>query len=246
MLEPSTEVERLRRTYAGYRSSTTVQRRWSPENRGNQAILTERAEAVRALLARGGLLPLAGRRVLDVGCGSGDVLASLVDRGAQPRDLYGVDLCEENVARARAAYPAMAWQCGNGETLDFPSGFFGLVLSFTVFSSILDRAMARNVAAEIRRVLDRDGALVWYDFRYGNPYNRAVRGMSLAGVRALFPGWQAEMRSITVLPPLARRLGRATPLLYPALARVPPLRSHLVGLLRRPAAEHGTARAERR
>jgi len=39
---------------------------------------------------------------------------------------------------------------------------------------------------------------------------------------------------VTLLPPLARRLGPATPLAYPVLAALPPLRSHLIGLLRKP------------
>jgi hypothetical protein len=38
-----------------------------------------------------------------------------------------------------------------------------------------------------------------------------------------------------VLPPLVRRLGPLTAALYPALALAPPLRSHLMGLLRKTA-----------
>jgi hypothetical protein len=40
---------------------------------------------------------------------------------------------------------------------------------------------------------------------------------------------------MTVLPPIARRLGVTTPLLYPMLEAIPVLRSHLVGRLQRPA-----------
>ena len=50
----------------------------------------------------------------------------------------------------------------------------------------------------------------------------------------LFPSYRAEVRSLTVAPPLARRLGGATGTLYPLLARVPLVRSHLAGVLVKP------------
>ncbi|MEW6271971.1 MAG: class I SAM-dependent methyltransferase [Thermodesulfobacteriota bacterium] len=228
------EAARIRRVYDAYRGSRAVRRRWDPANAGNRAIHDERAAALREILQRGGFIPFAHRRVLDLGCGSGEVLASLEELGALPEDLYGVDLGEQEIEAARRRFPSMHWQVANAETLEFQPGSFALVLAFTVFSSVLDDAMARNLAAEIDRVLHRDGALLWYDFRYRNPYNRAVRGISPRRIAELFPGWTSELRSITVLPPLSRRLGRAAPVLYPLLARVRPLRTHLIGLLRKP------------
>ena len=75
---------------------------------------------------------------------------------------------------------------------------------------------------------------MWYDFRVGNPWNRHVRGMSRRHLRALFPGWRGTFRLVTLLPPLARRLHALTPVLYPVLAAVPPLRTHWAGLLECP------------
>ena len=48
------------------------------------------------------------------------------------------------------------------------------------------------------------------------------------------PGGMATLRLVTLLPPLARRLHALTPVLYPVLAAVPPLRTHWAGLLERP------------
>ena len=50
----------------------------------------------------------------------------------------------------------------------------------------------------------------------------------------LFPGWHARLQLVTLLPPLARRLGILTPVLYPVLATLRPLRTHWLGLLERP------------
>lgn len=232
---PDGEPERIRQAYLRYEADPVVRRRWDPTNAGTRAIHAERRQALREMLAGEGRLPLARQRVLDVGCGSGEVLASLVDDGAEPELLHGVDLRADAIEQARRAHPEMHWQCGNAERIELPSSSFDLVLAFTVFSSILDVAMGRNLAAEIARLLRPGGALVWYDFRYASPYNANVRAMTAARVTDLFPRWPSTMRALTVLPPLARRLGGLAPVFYPLLARVTPLRSHWLGLMRRPA-----------
>jgi SAM-dependent methyltransferase len=120
---------------------------------------------------------------------------------------------------------------------NFPSRTrsFDLVLAYTIFSSILDRVMAANVASEITRVLRPGGGIVWYDFRCDSPSNRNVRGIGADGVRRLFPELHGELASLTLLPPVVRRLGFLTPVAHRPLALVPPVRSHLLGLLVKPA-----------
>jgi hypothetical protein len=86
------------------------------------------------------------------------------------------------------------------------------------------------------RVLRPGGALLWYDVRYDSASNQNVRAVTESRLHQLFPGLTGEVRSVTVAPPVARRLGRLTPLAYPILARVDPLRSHLIALLRKPQA----------
>lgn len=231
---PDGEPERIRQAYLRYAADPAVRRRWDPANAGNRAIHAERRRALRELLAAEGRLPLARQRVLEVGCGSGEVLASLVTDGAQPDLLHGVDLRADAIEEARRAHPEMHWQCGNAERIDLPSSSFDVVLAFTVFSSILDDAMADNLAAEIGRLLRPGGIVVWYDFRVASPYNASVRAMTAARIATLFPGWPSTLRALTVLPPLVRRLGRAARVVYPLLARVPPLRTHWLGVIRRP------------
>ena len=62
-----------------------------------------------------------------------------------------------------------------------------------------------------------------------------MRGLSRATVKGLFPGFEPRLRTVTLLPPLARRLGPLTGAMYPALASVPWLRTHYVGLLTKPS-----------
>ena len=230
------EVQRLKQVYNVYRESQAIQAQWDESNLGNHAILRERQRAIRSLLSTHGFLPLTSCRVLEVGCGSGKVLASLLELGARPENLYGMDLLPERIAEAQKHYPDLQFQCANAEQLEFPNAHFDLVLLFTVFSSILDGQMACNVAHEVSRVLRPGGAVLWYDFRYNNPRNPNVRGMTKRHIETLFPDFHMRLRTITVLPLLARRLGRLTSVLYPVLAAIPPLRTHYLGLLVKPTA----------
>jgi hypothetical protein len=51
----------------------------------------------------------------------------------------------------------------------------------------------------------------------------------------IFLDYDAQLETITLLPPLARRLGFLTGWLYPTLAAVPWLRTHYIGLLNKPS-----------
>jgi len=199
---------------------------------GNRAIVRERDARMRRMLVRHAYLPLRDRHVLEIGAGHGEVLGGLVALGAPPAQLHGVDLLPGHVDEARRRRPAIDWRCGNAEALPWPDGRFALVLCFTVFSSILDPRMARNVAREARRVLAPGGAVVWYDLRLPNPWNPDVRAIGRAGIRALFPDLEPVLASVTVVPGLARRVARIAPGAYRCLAALPPLRTHWLGLLR--------------
>jgi len=206
--------------------------RWDLRNRGNRAILAERRDHMKRVLERQGWLPLGDRKVLDVGCGGGAELAWFRDLGASR--LTGVDLLPERVEAARNAYPDIDFRVANAEHLEFPDQSFDLVIAFTLFTSILDPQMAANVAHEIQRVLRPRGGLLWYDFRYDNPANKNVKGVGAKRVRELFGDLEGNLDAVTVIPPLVRRLGPLTAAAYPLLASLPPMRSHLLGLLIKP------------
>ena len=224
------ELERIERAYKGYKDSNAADR-WSLTNRGNRAALRERERATYGLLRAQGWIPLGARRVLEVGCGAGHELARMLQFGASAGTLAGVDLIADRVAQANRIYPQLDIRVANAEHLDFADATFDLVMAITLFSSISERTMARRVAGEAARVLKTGGGLLWYDFRYDNPRNPNVHGVDRAEMRSLFPGFHGRLEAITLLPPLSRRLGPMTQALYPLLASLPPLRTHLLGLL---------------
>jgi len=233
-METHSEVDRLKEVYREYGERGWRKTKWALTNKGNQAIRQERERKLEELLRRAGFLPLSNRRILDVGCGTGEILDGFEAWGAQPENLFGVDLMTDRIRRAKENFPAMNFQQANAEVLSFANGFFDLVAVFTVFTSILDSQMTLNLSREINRVLRSRGAVVWYDFRMNNPFNPHVRGISRKGIRDLFPEFRSRLVSITLMPPLARRWGSLTGTLYPCFASLPFLRSHYLGLLVKP------------
>ena len=231
-MQTQTESERIRQVYASYRERGLHHGKWSEQNRGNRAILRERQTMAASMLAEAGCLPLQNQEVLEVGCGSGKVLRSLVEMGAAPARCHGVDLLPDRIDAARLVLPQSEFRVANAEALPYDDNLFDLVVVFTVFSSILNDQVAQSVAREIERVLRVGGAVLWYDFRFNNPANRNVRGMGRRSISRLFPNFEFRLQSLTLLPPLARRFGPLTSVLYPALARLPFLRTHWLGLLK--------------
>ncbi len=197
--------------------------------------LAERYRLSRRLLASRGCTSLAGRRVLDIGCGDGHFLLELMQWGARPELLAGVDLRAKPLVSAHRRLPRTALSLSCASALPWPDEKFDLVSLLTVFSSILDPAMRRRVATEAMRVLAPDGAVLIYDSRRANPHNPDVRPLTREQLTALFPRLAGPVRSLTFLPHIARRLPAAwVDQLYPALAAVEPWRSHLLALLGKP------------
>ena len=186
-----------------------------------------------------GLRPLVGRRILDVGCGDGVIgesegihLNDLLKYGAEPANLHGIDLQPDVIARGRRLNLAVTLTVGSAEALPYPDGFFDIVAQSTVFSSILDIDMRRQVAAEMRRVVRSDGLILWYDFRVNNPWNRDIRRVSRREVEALFPDCHCRFWSSTLAHPLGRLVAPRSWLGAYLLERIPWLRTHALVAIR--------------
>src|SRR5258708_32107863 len=66
----------------------------------------------------------AKAKVLDVGCGRGASLMSLLRLGFAPANLYGVDIRPEQIAFARSQLPTSPIQCGDASRLEFAAPTF--------------------------------------------------------------------------------------------------------------------------
>lgn len=229
--EDDSEAARIAAVYARYDADARAAARWAPGNLGNVLMRAEFTTAFAALLVRAGVR-LDEATILDAGCGWGVNLQWLAERGACPERLYGVDLLAERIELARVRCPGMNLSCADVRHLSFFDRFFDVILCINLFGSVLHRAVAEAIAAELRRVLNPRGLIVWCDSRYWNPWNSSVRGYSGTDIRRLFPGSRVELRSITVVPQLVRRLGPLAPTFYPFLQRIPLLRVRYLGIIK--------------
>ncbi|MCC7366809.1 MAG: class I SAM-dependent methyltransferase [Chloroflexi bacterium] len=186
-----------------------------------------------AALTRHGRTALRQYRMLDVGCGDGAFLRRLVSWGADPGLLNGVDLLPERVAAAQRVDPGIDVQQADASALPFEPAAFDLVFQHTAFSSILDDGMRRAVAREIERVLRPGGLMVSYDFRVARD-RRNTRPLRAADLAALFPGYAADVRRVTLVPPLTRALAGRSWLLCEILEAIPLLRTHELVVLTKP------------
>lgn len=106
-----------------------------------------------------------GRRVLDVGCGTGNLLRATGKRHRNV-ELTGVDPDLKMLARAerkmRRAGLAARLDRGYAQELAFPDDSFDVVFSSLMLHH-LDTASKDEMLAEVRRVLRPDGVLVLAD-----------------------------------------------------------------------------------
>jgi ubiquinone/menaquinone biosynthesis C-methylase UbiE len=100
---------------------------------------------------------VAGRAILDVGCGAGPLLEALRERGAR---VTGVDPSAKmlELARKRLGKDAVLHQAGlGGDPLPFPDGTFDDVVACLVLHYLEDW---KAPLAELRRVLTPGGRLI--------------------------------------------------------------------------------------
>lgn len=188
-----------------------------------------------AMFASLGWRDFSALEVCDIGCGAGGWLRTLMEWGVPGQHLHGIDLLEDRVAYARSLAPQMDIQQASGWAIPFPDARMDLVSAHTVFSSITDGSARALLAREMARVTKPGGVIMLYDFRIADPRNRDTVGISAAEVKRLFPDFSMRVRSLTLSPPISRRLVTISPFMV-ALGEwlFPFLRTHRLFLLTKP------------
>ncbi|MFD4637926.1 class I SAM-dependent methyltransferase [Lentzea sp. NPDC058436] len=131
--------------------------------------------------------PQAGHRVLDVGCGTGNLLRAI---GKRHRDveLVGIDPDLKMLARAerklRRAGLEAKLDRGFAQELAFPDASFDRVFSSLMLHH-LDSASQAEMLAEVRRLLKPGGLLVLADMTHhghgGAHHGHGAHGIAAAG-----------------------------------------------------------------
>ncbi len=158
------------------------------------------------------------RRLIDIGCGTGQFAVSAADQlGAR---VWGVDPSPEMLeqARARPGPAAVGWRRASADRLPFKDGWFDAVHAHLVVHLLPDRARA---LAEMARVVGADGRLVIVTFEldhfdrfFLNPYFPSIPAID----RDRFPDPEllvaelgvegfTELRRRRIVQPVSARAG---------------------------------------
>src|SRR5581483_10000552 len=113
-VESRTRTEGYTQLAAFFDDFAATEPRWQRRNRTYHALLSR--------ITQFHVLPHAS--VLEIGCGSGDLLASL-----RPSRGVGVDVSSRMIESARSAHPELELLVGAGEDLDLDETFDYIILS---------------------------------------------------------------------------------------------------------------------
>jgi ubiquinone/menaquinone biosynthesis C-methylase UbiE len=162
--------------------------------------LGRRAQLRRQTVALASIQP--GERVLEVGCGTGDVALAAAALAGPTGAVAGIDPSPEMIAVARAkairAACAVDFQIGLIEALAFPDATFDVVLSSLMMHHLPDD-LKRQGLVEIARVLKPGGRLLIVDAK--RPSSRLGR---LVAALMLHSGLKSGIQD---LPPMLRAAG---------------------------------------
>lgn len=133
------------------------------------------------------------------------MLLETLSFGAAAANLHGAELLFERVQMAHHTLGNLPLTNADGQNLPYAAHSFDLTMQFTVFSSVLDDGVKRNIAQEMLRVTRPGGMILWYDF-WLNPANPQTRGIRPGEIPRLFPNCAIKLHKITLAPPIARKL----------------------------------------
>ncbi len=197
------EISRLRKEYNRRAARLSGKDIYAYTNPTHLFAMQQRERQLFRLLFNNHLHTLRETQILEIGCGSGGALLDFLQYDVAPQHLFGIDLLHNRLQVAHKQLPTSNFINADGQSLPFPCYHFDLLLQFTAFSSILDKDVKHNMAAEMLRVLKPDGAILWYDF-WWNPTNPQTAGIKPKEIKILFSNCVFRFQKITLAPPIAR------------------------------------------
>ena len=143
-----------------------------------EEVISEPALCYESVLER--LEICKGGRLLDVGCGNGIMLSEIAKRFPDKFTLYGLDLSDESIRRAKALCGDHAvFDEGDSGNLPYDSGAFDILLCMHSFHHYPHPLQSLR---EMNRVLAADGMLYLVENDYSD-YQRARINVRLIALR---------------------------------------------------------------
>jgi len=224
------ERERILEEYA--RRDTEIKSDlYAPWQSGEILMLAERKRKAALMLHQNGVFPRDEDQCLEIGYGRIGWLGDLISWEVKEANIHGIELDASRAERAKNILPLADLRVGDAVNLPWEDNKFKIVIVSTVFSSILDLRIRNLVAGEITRVLAANGSLLWYDIAVTNPKNHNVKKISRREIKELFPLLKGQIKSVTLAPPIARKIAPVSWVLASILESIPLFHTHLLAVL---------------
>ncbi|MCK5124889.1 MAG: class I SAM-dependent methyltransferase [candidate division Zixibacteria bacterium] len=213
-----------------YRDREGMESRYSLKNPGNyfnfKLLLKELDNSFAEMPTKRSSIQL-----LDIGSGELLIPELMIDLGINRSSCLATDILHWRLVEGKKQNRDIMAVTADSSQMPFESNSFDVVSQFTLLTSVLDDSIRRKIASEMLRVLKPGGYILWYDFRYNNPGNPHTRAIGKKELASLFPEQTIDISSVTLIPPLARKVPvRLIPLLK-FLHIIPMLRSHYLALI---------------
>lgn len=168
---------------------------------------------------------------LEIGAGQGTNLTFFNELGIEWRNIYANELLPERLSVLKENFPQITVFEGPAQNIT-TNHQFDIIFQSTVFTSVMEDAVRKEIATKMWDLLKPGGIIIWYDFMFNNPKNKQVRKVELREIHNLFPkaSWLLN-KNVTLAPPIGRRIGGS----YNLINRLFPfLRTHKLCIFKKP------------
>jgi SAM-dependent methyltransferase len=167
-------------------------------------------------------------KILEIGAGTGDNLLFFHRIGFSWENIYANELLpDRGKILKEKLVKADNIHIGNALELRYHNEF-DIVFQSLVFTSVLDDNFRKELALKMISMVKPNGIILFYDFKYNNPANKNVKRVSPRDIRNLFSSKHIKFYSVTLAPPISRKIGRFYNLIN---ILFPFLRTHLVSVI---------------
>jgi len=167
-------------------------------------------------------------KIMEIGAGAGANIPFFNEMGIDYKNIFANELIDDRATKLKNIFPDVPLFIGDASTLDFKNNF-DIVFQSTVFTSILDDDFKKRLAQKMWEMTKPNGIVLWYDFKYNNPSNKSVKGITKKEIKMLFSKTQKiDFYNVTLAPPIGRRFQSIYQLLN---VLFPFLRTHVVAVI---------------
>lgn len=109
-------------------------------------------------------IDLSKEKILDVGCGKGDLTRYFADLFLKPEQIYGMDLSQYRISQAKSLHPGITYFLDDIVRMrNSLQGEFGLITAVDVFMHLDREEQILSGLENIYRLLKENGIFIWYD-----------------------------------------------------------------------------------